>query len=308
MDGVFQGFATIGVVIGVGYLLAQLRIVDVSAQVVLTRLAYTVASPALMIVVLRDAPVAGVFSKNLIASVSGIAVSALTYLLVSRFCWRRAARGDVVVGVLSSVWVNAANLGIPIATYVLGDAALIAPMLLLQMAVVQPVGAALLARDDPGARTSVVRAILTPFTNPIAVGALVGLALSITGATVPAAVAEPLQLVAGMAVPAMLLAYGVSLRLGPRPGAREARGQVATITALKLVVQPAVAYAVARYGLQLEGSALLAVAVIGALPTAHNVFVLANRFNVGVVVARDAIFFTTLAAVPAVLAIAALAG
>ena len=46
-----------------------------------------------------------------------------------------------------------------------------------------------------------------------------------------------------MAVPAMLIAYGVSLRLGPRPGAGEPAGQIATIVTLKLLVQPLVAYA-----------------------------------------------------------------
>lgn len=49
-----------------------------------------------------------------------------------------------VIGTLCSMYVNAGNLGLPIATYVLGDAALVAPVLLLQLLLLQPVAMAVL--------------------------------------------------------------------------------------------------------------------------------------------------------------------
>ncbi len=52
VQGVLAGFATIGILIGLGFLLASLRILDATAQGVLTRTAFYVASPALMITVL----------------------------------------------------------------------------------------------------------------------------------------------------------------------------------------------------------------------------------------------------------------
>ena len=52
MQGVLAGFATIGIIIGLGFLLAQLRILDATAQGVLTRIAFYVASPALLVTVL----------------------------------------------------------------------------------------------------------------------------------------------------------------------------------------------------------------------------------------------------------------
>ncbi len=104
----------------------------------------------------------------------------------------------------------------------------------------------------------------------------------------------------------MLIAYGVSLRLGPRPGAGEPVGQITTIVTLKLIVQPLVAYLVGRFALDLHGVDLLAVTVIAALPTAQNVFTHAVRYDRGVVLARDTIFITTLLSVPVLLLIAAL--
>ena len=52
--------------------------------------------------------------------------------------------GDTVIGTPARAYVNAGNLGLPIAAYVLGDVALVAPTLLLQMLVLQPIALAVL--------------------------------------------------------------------------------------------------------------------------------------------------------------------
>ena len=138
------------------------------------------------------------------------------------------------------------------------------------------------------------------------VGSLLGLLLSVSGLRLPDVVRDPIVLVGAMAVPSMLLAYGVSLRLGPRPGAGEPRVQIATIVGLKLVLQPVVAYLVGRYLVHLHGVDLFAVTVIAALPTAQNVFTHAVRYDKGVILARDSIFISTLGSVPVLIVIAAL--
>ena len=56
MQGVFTGFATIGVVIAVGALLAHLRIVDLTAQRILSQVAFFVGSPALVRQIAEGAP------------------------------------------------------------------------------------------------------------------------------------------------------------------------------------------------------------------------------------------------------------
>jgi malonate transporter len=140
------------------------------------------------------------------------------------------------------------------------------------------------------------------------VGSLLGLLLAVTGATLPAGVRDPLQLVGGMAVPSMLLAYGISLRLGPKPGAGTSAGEIAWISTLKLLVQPATAYVVGRFVLDLDTTGLLAVTVLAALPTAQNIFVHATRYGRGEVVARDSIFVTTVLSVPVLFVIAAVVG
>jgi malonate transporter and related proteins len=310
VQGVLLGFVTIGAVIGLGILLAHFRILGADSQSLLVRLSFYVASPALMITVLSEADISRVFSANLLASVSSVVVVASVYLLLARLVWRRTA-GDTVIGTFATAYVNAGNLGLPIAAYVLGDASFIAPMLLTQLLVLQPVGLAMLDMVTFRGRASINRwqQVLRIFSrivrNPLTVGSLLGLLLSVSGLQLPAVIADPLHLVAGIAVPAMLLAFGVSLRLGPLPGSGEPPVQVASIVALKLLVQPSCAYLAARL-LGLDGLDLLAVTVIAALPTAQNVFTLAVRYNAGIVLARDSIFLSTILSVPVLIVIAAL--
>ena len=308
MQGVLAGFATIGIIIALGFLLAQLKILDATAQGVLTRIAYYVASPALMVTVLGSTDVQRLLSANLIASLASVALAATIAILLARLLWKRDG-GDTVIAAFCSAYVNAGNLGLPIAAYALGDAALVAPMLLAQLLVLQPSGLAVLDGithiPTPGIsrRRLLLIRLTRPLRNPLAVGSLVGLALALTGIKLPVAINVPLTLIGGIAVPSMLLAYGISLRLGPRPGAGEPPIQVGTLVLLKLVVQPIAAYLIGAYAVGLVGHDLLAVTVIAALPTAQNVFTLAMRYERGVILARDTIFVATLLSVPVILAI-----
>jgi malonate transporter len=308
VQGVLAGFAIIGIIIALGFLLAQLKILDATAQGVLTGVAFYVASPALMITVLGGTDVHRLLSANLIASLGSVVVAATIAILLTRLVWKREA-GDTVIAAFCSAYVNAGNLGLPIAAYALGDAALIAPMLLAQLLILQPSGLAVLdaITQVPAAGISRGRLLLIrlsrPFRNPLAVGSLLGLVLALTGIKLPVIINAPLTLIGGMAVPSMLLAYGISLRLGPRPGAGEPPIQVATMVSIKLILQPIAAYLIGAYAVGLVGHDLLAVTVIAALPTAQNVFTFAMRYDRGVILARDTIFVATLLSVPVILAI-----
>jgi predicted permease len=304
VTAVFAGFATIGALIALGVFLGHVGLLDLHAQQVLARLAFYVASPALMLTTIADADVAQVLSRSLVASAGAVAVVTISYVVLSRLLFRRGL-ADSVIGVLCAAYVNAGNLGIPIAAYVLGDASLVAPTLLMQMLVLQPVALALLDTGSAGRRLRWFDVLRRPLTTPLTVGSLIGLAIALTGVSLPAPVRDPLELVAAMAVPAMLLAYGVSLRLGPRPGLGDA-AELGTITALKLVVQPVASYALGRFVLDLEQPALLAVTVVAALPTAQNIFVHALRYQRRETLARDSIFITTVLSVPAILVVTAL--
>lgn len=304
MQGVVEGFATIAILIALGVLLAHIGIVDDAGRRMLSAIAFFVASPALLLTVLQDADLGAVFSGNLVALVAAVVVSVVVSVAISLL--RRHDLATTTIAAQCASYANAGNLGIPIAAYVLGDAALVAPLLLLQLLVLQPLVLTVLDAAVSPTRLSVLAIVSRPLTNPITLGAGLGLLLAITGIALPAVALDPIELVAGMAVPSMLLAYGVALRLGPLPGRGVSPAELGLAVALKMVLQPLSAYVVGRFVLDLDPSALLAVTVLSALPTAQNVYVIASRYDRGTLLARDAIFVSTLASVPVVLAITAL--
>lgn len=309
VTGVLSGFATIWVVIAAGWLSAHLRILTLTAQDVLAKVAFFVASPALLFLMVADADVRRVFSGNLLVTVLATLLACGLYALVARL-WLRPSRSDLVIGAMTASYVNAANLGIPIAVFVLGDVTWLAPLLLFQVAVVQPAALTLLDLDkarDEGRRPSVGSNLSLPLRNPMTIGTLAGLAVNLLGWSVPAWLASPVGLLADMSVPAMLVAFGISLRLGPLPG-RGADGRATTLAAvIKLVVHPLIAWALAGV-LGLDATTTLAVVVIAGLPTAQNVFVWAARYQKGLGLARDVVFVTTIGSIITIALIAAVVG
>ena len=306
VQGVLEGFATIGTIIALGFVLAHFKVLDADSQVLLSRLSFFVASPALMVTVLGNADVANVFSKNLAASAGAVAVTGAVYIALARLLWRKTT-ADTVIGTLCSAYVNAGNLGIPIAAYVLGDAALVAPILLLQLLVLQPL--ALAGLDHATSQRGLsIRGILTSaVTNPLTVGSLIGLdALPSQMPNFPRRSTNRWSWSAAWRCRRCCLrtACPCDSALCRAPASRPSRSPC--ITALKLVVQPVAAYLIARFALGLDGTALFAVTLLAALPTAQNIFIHATRYGRSVVVARDSIFLTTVLSVPALFVITAL--
>jgi predicted permease len=307
VNGVVSGFGTIAIVIALGYALARAGVLGPETRNMLARLVFFVATPALLFDTLRKADPHRLLSTSLVVSAAAVATVAATYVVIARLAWRRSV-GDATIGALASSYVNAANLGIPLAAFVLGDVSPIGPLLLLQLVIMAPVSFALLDASAAHRRPHPLKLLSVPLRNPITVGTVLGLILAFIGADLPTIVTAPIGLLGDMAVPAALLAYGVSLHGAPGIGAGGSLAEVVLVAALKVVGAPLAAWAIAKFALGLSGHALLAATMTAALPTAQNVFVYAVRYNRAIALARDSVFVTTLAAVPSILLIAALLG
>ena len=308
MSGVLGGFAALAAVIAVGYLVGRTGVLGSEAPGILSRLSFFVAAPALLFLTLAEADTHTVLSFALVGTAGSAVVAAVLFAVLARWRWRLPA-AELATGALSASYVNAGNLGIPVSVYILGDAAYVAPVLLFQVLVMAPVGLAVLAASRPdGGAPSWRLLLLQPLRTPVVIGCALGLLLAASGWNPPSLLLEPVELVAGLAVPAALLAYGMSLHGAPRPASGALAGQVWLAVALKTIGMPAVAYALGRWGAGLDGIALLAVTVTSALPTAQNVFVYASTYDRGTVLARDVILLSTLLSVPVLVGIAVLLG
>lgn len=302
MLGVFQGFTVIAVIIGVGVLLGKTGWLGPHAPAVLTKLAFWVATPSLLFTLIVDADLSALLSAQFIVSaIVMFAMAGLFGLIAALGKW---GLGDGTVGAMSSSYVNAGNLGIPIAVYVLGDATLVVPVMLAQLLLMAPVFTTILdlgvARRE-GKRSSWWVLVLRPFQNPIVIGAGLGVIVSLFELPIPGFVLEPLGLIGGMTVPAVLLAFGISMLDNAVPLRGPERGKVLTVTAIKMVVHPIAAWLLASFVFGLEGQQLLAVVVTAALPTAQNVFTYASQYETSVRLARESVLVTTILSVPAIL-------
>lgn len=306
MLGVLAGFFVVWSIILVGMFVGRKGILGDNARQVLSALTFFVASPALLFETLSKARLHDVFAAPLlVAAVGAIATAALFFIIV-RFLLKRSVPESLMSSMSASL-ANSANLGIPIAVYVLGDASYVAPLLIFQLAFFTPLFLMALDSTTSSHRTTPLRFAVMILKNPMIVGSALGLVVAGTGWQVPALILQPIHLIGGAAIPAMLMAFGMSLN-GSRPlqAAQGRRVDALLASAFKLIVHPAIAYVFARFALGLEGQALFAVVVTSALPTAQNVFVAASRYKTGLTVAKDTVLITTVVAVPAMIGVALL--
>ncbi|MFD4263217.1 AEC family transporter [Streptomyces sp. NPDC058534] len=307
MQGVLTGFAVIAVVIAVGYVLGLRGHLGPQGREVLTKLAFHVASPALLFTTLATADLSVVFSSRLL--VTALSTVAVAGVFVAVGVVRGWGVGRTTIGALCSGYVNSGNLGIPIAVYVLGDASLVAPVLLFQLVLVTPVAVTILdLSSGGGAKGPLWRLLLTPLRNPIALGSLAGVAVAASGLRVPDAVMDPVTLIGNMSVPAVLMAFGIGLCGSTMPLRGVERRPVLLAVALKAVGQPVVAWALASGVFGLRGPQLLDVVVTSALPAAQNLYTYASTYGVGERLARDAILVSTVVSVPVLVGVAAVLG
>ena len=302
MSGVVSGFFIVWAVIGLGYVIGRAGVLGPDGQRVLSKLAFYVASPPLLFTIISEADIHHIFSAPLLVAAASAWLTMITYALLSRFVLSRDA-STVVMGSQAAGQVNAANLGIPIALFVLGDASQVAPVMLFQLAINTPLYLTIMDTLTGGRRPTVGSVLKNIVTNPLIMGSALGIASAATGIRLPGLAMEPVRIVAGAAVPAMLLAFGLSL-VGSRPLASPgARVDTLLATGAKVVVHPGLALLLA-WALGLTGHALYAAVIMAALPTAQNLYVAAVRYDRATTVCRDTVLLTTVVSM-ATMAVAA---
>jgi malonate transporter and related proteins len=296
----FSGFALIGVIVLAGLAARRLVRLPENAESVLSRVVYSVFAPCLLFTGIAESDVRLLFSGKLL--VSAAAMLAAFAVFVAIF-WSRDGVTKIL-GAMSGGYTNANYIGIPVATYVLGDATLVFPIVMLQLLIITPIVLTLLQIVTTGHASA--RTILGGLArNPLLIGAILGTLVAISGVRVPAVLWDPVTTMGAATVPVVLLAFGMSLS-GTRvlaPGPDRAPAIVAVV--LKTVGMPLIAFGIA-VAAGLPRDAVYTVTVLAALPTAQNIFLYARRFDAGIILVRDATFLSTVLCVPVMLLLTAL--
>lgn len=310
MTGVITGFAIILAVIAVGVILSRTGIInDDRERLVLNRVAFYAASPALLFTSVAGSDTQTLFSPVILVIFLATLATAVVYILASALFFRQDLP-TTTMGAASACYFNSVNIGLPVSVYVLGEATYVVPVLVLQMVVFTPFILTGLVADDAGGRSRLARIwepVRTAVFSPVVIGSVLGLVVALVGLSIPDPVMRPLEILGGASIPMILISFGASLRNTAPLATPEDRPGTITATALKLVGMPAIAWGIAL-ALGLEGNELYASVILAALPAAQNVYNFAASYQRGMIIARDTVFLTTFGSLPVMLAIALLFG
>src|SRR5690606_14308848 len=98
------------------------------AGTTLNRIGFFVASPALLFTVVADADLGELLGAPLLVQAIAGASAAAVFVAVN-LLWLRLRVPEATVGALGAGYVNAGNIGLPVALYVLGDATAVVPVI-----------------------------------------------------------------------------------------------------------------------------------------------------------------------------------
>lgn len=130
--------------------------------------------------------------------------------------------------------------------------------------------------------------------HPFIIATAVGVAGAYFEVRPPVPIERFLEYLARAAAPCALFAMGVTLALRPL---KRVPTEMAPIALLKLVVHPLVAWVVLSWVGNFSPEWVFSAVLLAALPTATNVFVIAQQYNVWVQRASASVLITTLASV-----------
>jgi malonate transporter len=280
-----------------GYVLTRWGRWPKAAADALTRFVFSVAIPALLFRLMSDFSRLPAVDARLLVAYFG---ACLLVFLLGRFLAARLFRLDGVaqsVFALGGIFANNVLLGIPLAKVTLGVASLpvISLVLVFNALLLWTLATVSVewARHRALSWSGYLQAAKAVLRNPIVASILAGTAWGLAALPLPDPVDRTLELIGEAAVPLALIALGMGLsEYGIRDGWRIS----ATITALKLLVQPGAVWLLAR-ALALPALETQAIVMLASLPVGANVYLMSRQFDaLGGPVAASLVISTALAA------------
>ncbi len=189
--------------------------------------------------------------------------------------------GDATVLSLGGTFSNTGYMGIPLCLIAFGQSSLV-PGVVAMMITACPhfaIAIALIEADQqasPSLRRSFTRVTGALMRNPLLVSSMFGLLVALSGLPLPVPVDRFLTLMGGASSPCALVAIG--LLLGEQ-SERFAPRLVFRLVAIKLLVQPGIAWVIAYRLAALPPVWAATAVVMSALPTGSGAFTLAQLYG-----------------------------
>ncbi len=213
---------------------------------------------------------------------------------IGKRVFHQDSTGQVITG-MGGIFGNNVQLGVPIVQVSLGNGAIptISLLIIFNVLLLWTTATACVEFGRTGGHVDTKKfgkALLNIFKNPIVLGIVLGSSFGLTGWHLPDVIDHTLGWVSSATTPSALMAVGMGLA---QHSFRAALLKGCVISALKLVVQPVIVYALCRL-IGLSEWQTNATTLLSSLPVAINLYIMANEFESEEAAASNAIFVSTL--------------
>lgn len=289
----------------VGYAVVRAGLLPTSAVPGLNGFVFYVTLPALLFDKVSDAPTASLVDARFLAAYYLPTLGLLFAVMVaSRLAFRTETRVAVVQG-MTTCWPNSGYMGIPLLLTFAGPEVALAAVLILVFdnLITSPISIAVLEAQRGGSGrigSTLTQTFHGLVKHPLILATAAGILGGLTTVSPPAPAQTVIDLLAGATVPCALFALGGSLVGVP---ISEARREVALLTALKLIVHPALVAATVYLLLPLPAPMAAGAVMVAALPTGAMVFIIAQRYETYVLRSSTVVLMSHVASVVTVSAL-----
>ena len=253
-------------VMGVGALISYAIKPDITS---LNRLALYATTPALVFSSLQETTLS---AGNALGLLSAFFLMLVAMLVISSLASRHLPASSRRGVIATSLFVNSANLMLPVTLFALGQAGVERALILYVVTTVLLYLVCPLIFAQQTAWGKLLRSVAT---LPVVWAALLAFLFNVLGWTLPLGVTRGVDLLAGAAIPLVLLVLGMQIQ---RAGLPVPSGVNWLSLGLKLVVGPVVAFTAGSV-VGLTGLDLAVITLFGSMPPAVMVFMLALEFS-----------------------------
>jgi len=297
MNALLDVILPVFLILGAGYFAAWYKIVDESAIDGVMKFAQNFAIPCLLFRSLSRLDLGQSFDLGLLLSfyIGAVGAGVLAYF-GARVIFKRPATDAIAIAFTAS-FSNTLLLGLPITERAYGPDALTANYAII--AVHSPffyaLGISLMemarTKGQGLAKTALAgRVVKSILRQPLVIGILAGLAVNISGLSLPGVVISAVDMMVRAAIPAALFGLGgVLLRYRPEGDMKT----ISMVCALTLIVHPAVTYGLGRYAFGLSVDQLRSAVVTAAMAPGVNAFLFANIYGAARRVAASTVLLAT---------------
>ena len=285
-----------------GYLVARITRQSLDALGWMTTFVIYVALPALFFHLLAKTPFERLTEWTFIFGSVFSTYLVFTLMFVSSVLATRGEIAESTIKALAAAYGNIGYMGPGLALLAFGPEAAVPVALIfcfenVMHFAIAPTMMALSGDDKDGLPKLILGVAKRIFLHPFIIATVAGVAAAYFEVRPPVPIERFLEYLSSAAAPCALFAMGVTLALRPLT---RVPNELIPIALLKLVLHPALCYLVLSLIGNFDPTWVFAAVLLAALPTATNVFVIAQQYGVWVQRASASILLTTVMSVGSV--------